>query len=61
MDKPLRKRGVRAAKPPLEVTGSLTMPSGILPWERDLLAVILAADRVAEPGTTEVPTRRGPR
>lgn len=61
MDNPLRKRGVRAAKPPLEVTGSLTMPSGVLPWERDLLAVILAADRVAEPGTAESPTRGGPR
>ena len=61
MDKPLRKRQVRAAKPSLAVTGSLTMPSGILPWERDLLAVILAAARVAEPGGTEGPTRGGRR
>ena len=31
----------RAEKRPLNVTGPLAMPSEILPWERDLLAVIL--------------------
>lgn len=38
----LRKRR-RAEKPPLSVTGQLAMPREILPWERDLLAVLLEA------------------
>ena len=43
MEKSKSKKKVRAEKPPLNVTGQLAMPTRILPWERDLLAVMLEA------------------
>jgi hypothetical protein len=43
MEKPKLKKKRRTEKPPLNVTGRLAMPEMILPWERDLLAVLLEA------------------
>jgi len=43
MEKSKSKKKRRAEKPPLNVTGQLTMPEKIMPWERDLLAVLLEA------------------
>jgi hypothetical protein len=43
MEKSESKKKRRAEKPPLTVTGQLAMPREILPWERDLLAVLLEA------------------
>jgi hypothetical protein len=43
MEKSKSKERRRAEKPQLKVTGQLVMPSEILPWERDLLAVMLEA------------------
>jgi len=41
MEKSKSKKKRCAEKPPLGVTGPLVMPKEILPWERDLLAVLL--------------------
>ena len=43
-------------KPPLHVIGPLIMPSEILPWEQDLLAVVLEAVEGSEPGMQESTT-----
>jgi len=43
MEKSKSKKQRRAEKAPLYVTGQLAMPERILPWERDLLAVLLEA------------------
>lgn len=43
MEKCKSKERRRAENPKLNVTGLLAMPSEILPWERDLLAVLLEA------------------
>jgi hypothetical protein len=43
MEKSKTKKQQRAEKPPLNVTGQLVMPREILPWERDLLVVLLEA------------------
>jgi len=43
MEKSESKKKRRAEKPALNVTGQLAIPSEILPWERDLLAVLLEA------------------
>jgi hypothetical protein len=43
----------RPKKPSLHVIGPLAMPSEILPWERDLLAVVLEAVEGAEQGEQE--------
>jgi len=43
MEKSKSKKKRRAEKPPLNVTGQLVIPREILPWERDLLAVLLEA------------------
>lgn len=43
MEESKTKQQQRAEKPPLNVTGQLAMPREILPWERDLLAVLLEA------------------
>jgi hypothetical protein len=41
MEKSKSKKKRRAEKAPLNVTGQLAMPREILPWERDLLVVLL--------------------
>ena len=43
MEKSENKKKRCAEKPPLSVTGPLAMPTEILPFERDLLAVLLDA------------------
>jgi hypothetical protein len=43
MEKTKLKRRRRAEKPALSVTGPLLMPSETLPWECDLLVVVLEA------------------
>ena len=43
MEKSKTKKQRRAEKPSLKVTGQLAMPENILPWEHDLLAVLLEA------------------
>ena len=43
MEKSKPKERRRAEKPSLNVTGQLAMPENILPWESDLLAVLLEA------------------
>jgi hypothetical protein len=43
MEKSKTKKQRRADKPSLNVNGRLAMPREILPWERDLLAVLLEA------------------
>lgn len=43
MEKSKSKKKRRAEKPPLNVSGQLAIPENILPWERDLLAVLLEA------------------
>jgi len=43
MEKSESKKKQRADKAPLNVTGLLTIPREILPWERDLLAVLREA------------------
>lgn len=43
MEKSKSKKKVRAHKAPMKVTGRLAMPKELLPWERDLLAVLLKA------------------
>ena len=43
MEKSKTKKQQRAEKPPLNVTGQLAMPREILPWERDLLTLLLEA------------------
>ena len=43
MEKCKSKERRRAEKPPLSVTGPLAMPKEILPFERDMLAVLLDA------------------
>ena len=53
MEKSKTKKKRCASKPPLNVTGSLMMPSEILPWERDLLAVVLEAVEGAKQGDQE--------
>jgi len=53
MEKSKSKGSRRRKKPPLRVTGSLAMPSEILPWERDLLAVVLEAVADSEQGEQE--------
>lgn len=47
---PPKKRGRRAARPPLVVIGTLRLPGLILPWERDLIASALAVVANREPG-----------
>jgi hypothetical protein len=43
MEKSKSKKQRRAEKPPLSVTGQLAIPERLLPWERDLLAILLEA------------------
>ena len=43
MEKSKSKKKMRAEKAPLNVAGQLAMPRSILPWERDLVAVLLEA------------------
>jgi hypothetical protein len=43
MEKSKSNKKRRAEKPPLNVTGQLAMPENILPWERDLLTLLLEA------------------
>lgn len=43
MEKSKSEERRRAEKAPLNVIGQLAMPEGLLPWERDLLAVLLEA------------------
>ncbi|MBN1607853.1 MAG: hypothetical protein JW940_14545 [Polyangiaceae bacterium] len=43
MEKCKSKERRSTDKPQLNVTGQLAMPKEILPWERDLLAVLLEA------------------
>jgi hypothetical protein len=43
MEKSKSKKKRRAEKPALNVTGQLAMPREILPWERDLLVVLVEA------------------
>ena len=43
MEKSKSKKKRRAEKPPLNVTGQLVIPREILPWERDLIAVLVEA------------------
>jgi len=43
MEKSKSKKRRRAEKPPLNVTSQLAMPREILPWERDLLVVLVEA------------------
>ena len=55
MEKSRSNKKRRADKPPLNVTGQLAMPDNILPWERDLLAVLLEAiDGSAERKMTDI-------
>jgi len=41
MEKSKSKQKQRAEKAPLNVTGQPAMPKEILPWERDLLAILI--------------------
>jgi len=43
MEESKSKKKRRAEKEPLNVTGQLAMPERLLPWERDLLAVLIEA------------------
>ena len=43
MEKSKSKKKQRAAEVPLNVTGLLAMPIEVLPWERDLLTLLLEA------------------
>ena len=43
MEKSKSKKKIRAEKAPLNVAGQLAMPERLLPWERDLVAVLLEA------------------
>jgi len=43
MEKSESKKKRRAEKAPMNVTGQLAMSERLLPWERDLLAVLLEA------------------
>ena len=43
MEKSRTKKQQRAEKPSLKVTGQLAMFENILPWEHNLLAVLLEA------------------
>ena len=52
---PAKKRGRRAARPPLVVIGTLRLPRLLLPWERDLIASALAAVANQEPGPDALP------
>jgi hypothetical protein len=52
---PTKKRGRRAARPPLVVIGTLRLPKRILPWERDLVASALAVVDNQEPGREALP------
>jgi hypothetical protein len=45
-----KKRGRRAARPPLVVIGTLRLPLLILPWEHDLIASALAVVANRETG-----------
>jgi len=47
MEKSKSKIKRRAEKAPLNVNSRLAMPREILPWERDLLAVLLEAVTVS--------------
>lgn len=55
---PAKKRGRRAARPALVVIGTLRLPQGILPWERDLVASALAVVASREPGSEAIPRDR---
>ena len=58
MEKSKSKTKRRAEKAPLNVNSRLAMPREILPWERDLLAVLLeAVDGSVEQKKTEVEVR----
>jgi hypothetical protein len=49
------KKGRRAEKPALNVTGQLAIPERLLPWERDLLTLLLeAVDGSAERKMTDI-------
>jgi hypothetical protein len=50
-----KKRGRRAARPPLVVVGTLRLPRLILPWERDLIASALAVVANQELGPEALP------
>ena len=50
MEKSKTKKKRCASKPPLSVTGPLAVPDEILPWERDLLVVVLEAVEGSEKG-----------
>ena len=52
---PAKKRGCRAARPPLVVIGRLRLPRLLLPWERDLIASALAVVANREPGPDALP------
>ena len=55
MEKSKTKKQRRADNPSLNVNGRLAMPREILPWERDLLAVLLEAiDGSAERKMTDI-------
>ena len=55
MEKSKSKKKRRAEKPSLNVTGQLAMPDNILPWERDLLTLLLeAVDGSAERRMTDI-------
>ena len=60
MEKSESKKKRRVERPALNVTGQLAMPREILPWERDLLAVLLEAVDVSaeqdEQADIEVPS-----
>jgi len=43
MEKSKSKKKRRAEKAPMNVAGQLAMPERLLPWERDLIAVLLEA------------------
>jgi hypothetical protein len=43
MDKATSKRKQRTKQKPLAINGRLTLPAEVLPWERELLAVIVKA------------------
>jgi len=53
MEKAKLKERWRSKKPPLRVTGPLAMPTKVLPWEYDLLAVVLEAVEDSEQGEQE--------
>ena len=55
MKKSKTKKQRRVEKPPLNVTGQVAVPENILPWERDLLTVLLeAVDGSAERKMTDI-------